>query len=134
MKYLLDTNVCVNAIHQGIPKFNARFILVPPQEKAICSVVRYELFYGAYKSQRRSTSLPIIEAFLSNYVNLGFDENAARICGELRAVHQSCRTRRSIPIHDCPIEKARPVDCEREISATGSRGRWNQTTDNRRGR
>jgi len=85
MKYLLDTNVCVNAIHQGIPKFNARFILVPPQEKAICSVVRYELFYGAYKSQRRSTSLPIIEAFLSNYVNLGFDENAARICGELRA-------------------------------------------------
>lgn len=85
MKYLLDTNVCVNAIHQGIPKFNARFILVPPQEKAICSVVRYELFYGAYKSQRRSTSLPIIEAFLSNYANLGFDENAARICGELRA-------------------------------------------------
>lgn len=85
MKYLLDTNVCVNAIHQGIPKFNARFILVPPQEKAICSVVRYELFYGAYKSQRRSTSLPVIEAFLSNYVNLGFDENAARICGELRA-------------------------------------------------
>ena len=85
MKYLFDTNVCVNAIHQGIPKFNTRFILVPPQEKAICSVVRYELFYGAYKSQRRSTSLPIIEAFLSNYVNLGFDENAARICGELRA-------------------------------------------------
>ncbi len=85
MKYLLDTNVCVNAIHQGVPKLNARLILVPAQEKAICSVVRFELFYGAYKSQRRSTSLPVIEAFLANYVNLEFDENAARICGELRA-------------------------------------------------
>lgn len=85
MKYLLDTNACVNAIHQAIPKFDARFILVPQQDKVICSVVRYELFYGAYKSQRRSTSLPLIEGFLASYPNLDFDEKASRICGELRA-------------------------------------------------
>jgi tRNA(fMet)-specific endonuclease VapC len=85
MKYLLDTNVCVNVIHQVIPKLTARFLSVPTQDKVICSVVRFELFYGAYKSQRRSTSLPIIEAFLKPYPNLDFDENAARGCGELRA-------------------------------------------------
>ncbi|MGH9802879.1 MAG: type II toxin-antitoxin system VapC family toxin [Blastocatellia bacterium] len=84
MKYLLDTNVCVNAIHQTVPKLTARFLLVPNRDKVVCSVVRYELFYGAYKSQRRSTSLPIIEAFLSQYLNLDFDESAARVCGELR--------------------------------------------------
>lgn len=85
MKYLLDTNACINAIHQTIPKFNARIVLVPQQDKVICSVVRYELFYGAYKSQRRSTSQPLIEAFLASYSSLDFDEKAARTCGELRA-------------------------------------------------
>lgn len=85
MKYLLDTNVCVNAIYQVIPKLTARFLLVPTQDKVICSVVRFELFYGAYKSQRRSISLPTIEAFLKPYLNLDFDENAARVCGELRS-------------------------------------------------
>lgn len=85
MKYLLDTNACINAIHQTVPKFNARIVLVPQQDKVICSVVRYELFYGAYKSQRRLTSLPFIEAFLASYSILDFDEKASRICGELRA-------------------------------------------------
>ncbi len=85
MKYLLDTNVCVNAIHQRVPKLNLHYVRIPAQEKAVCSIVRFELFYGAYKSQRRSISLPIIENFLANYPNLDFDENAARICGELRA-------------------------------------------------
>ena len=85
MKYLLDTNVCVNAIHQRVPKLNLRFIRIPARDKAICSIVRFELFYGAYKSQRRSTSLPVIENFLASYPSLDFDENAARICGELRA-------------------------------------------------
>src|SRR2546422_11307959 len=85
MKYLLDTHVCINAIYQVIPKLTARFLLVPTQDKVICSVVRFELFYGAYKSQRRSISLPTIEAFLQPYLNIDFDENAARVCGELRA-------------------------------------------------
>lgn len=85
MTYLPDTNVCINAIYQVILKLTARFLLVPTQDKVNCSVVRFELFYGAYKSQRRPISLPAIEAFLKPYLNLDFDENAARVCGELRA-------------------------------------------------
>lgn len=101
MKYLLDTNVCVGAIHQGIPKLTARFLSVPTQDKVICSVVRYELFYGAYKSQRTSTSLPIMENFLASYLNLNFDEKAARVCDRLRAELE----RKGTPIgpHDLQI-------------------------------
>lgn len=41
--------------------------------------------YGAFKSQRQSSSLHTIEAFLSGYPNLDFDADTARIYGQLRA-------------------------------------------------
>jgi tRNA(fMet)-specific endonuclease VapC len=85
MKYLLDTNVCVGFLNQRKPLLTQRFLTVPTLDKVICSIVRAELFYGAYKSQRQVSSLQVIENFLAGYPNLDFDIVAARIQGEIRA-------------------------------------------------
>jgi tRNA(fMet)-specific endonuclease VapC len=85
MKYLLDTNVCINFIHQRYPILTQRFLSIPTNDKVICSVVRAELFYGAYKSQHQISSLARIEAFLIGYTNLNYDETTARLSGKLRA-------------------------------------------------
>ena len=85
MKYLLDTNVCVGFLSQRKPLLTTRFLSIPTSDKVICSIVRAELFYGAYKSQRQASNLQAIENFLAGYFNLDFDIAAARIHGELRA-------------------------------------------------
>jgi tRNA(fMet)-specific endonuclease VapC len=85
MKYLLDTNVCVGFLNQRKPPLTQRFLTVPTLDKVICSIVRAELFYGAYKSQRQVSNLQVIENFLAGYPNLDFDIVAARIQGEIRA-------------------------------------------------
>jgi tRNA(fMet)-specific endonuclease VapC len=85
MKYLLDTNVCVGFLNQRKQLLTQRFLTVPTLDKVICSIVRAELFYGAYKSQRQVSSLQVIENFLAGYPNLDFDIVAARIQGEIRA-------------------------------------------------
>ncbi len=85
MKYLLDTNVCINALHWRHPILMQRLLAIPASEKVICSIVRAELYYGAYKSQRPQNSLVDLQTFLQPYPNLDFDIDAARICGEVRA-------------------------------------------------
>ncbi|MFN8003753.1 MAG: type II toxin-antitoxin system VapC family toxin [Acidobacteriota bacterium] len=85
MKYLLDTNACINALHQRQTTFTQRFLAVPETDKVVCSVSRAELYYGAYKSKWPQKSLADLQAFLQPYPNLDFDLIAARISGEIRA-------------------------------------------------
>lgn len=85
MKYLLDTNVCIGFLGQRKPLLTQRYLSIPTSDKIICTIVRAELFYGAYKSPRCGVNLPSIENFLAGYPNLDFDVAAARIFGELRA-------------------------------------------------
>ena len=70
MKYLLDTNVCVGFLNQRKPLLTQRFLSVPTSDKVICSIVRAELIYGAHKSQRRVSSLQVIENFVANNLTL----------------------------------------------------------------
>ena len=101
MKYLLDTNVCITFFGQRNSRLNQRLALVATQDKAICSVVKAELFYGAYKSQKQQASLARISAFASHLVSLPFDDAAAQSYGEIRAELE----RRGTPIghHDLQI-------------------------------
>ena len=85
MSYLLDTNVCVKYLSGRNADLTKRFLAISAQDKIICSVVRTELYYGAYKSQVQAVSLAKIGAFLRRYSTLPFDDNAAQICGEIRA-------------------------------------------------
>lgn len=85
MKYLLDTNVCVTFLNRRNPLLEQRYYAIPSSEKVICSIVRAELLYGAFKSQRRPASVVLMESYLASQPNLDFDLTAARIFGELRA-------------------------------------------------
>ena len=85
MRYLLDTNVCIMFLSQRSPLVDQRFMAVPTPDKIVCSVVRAELFYGAYKSQQPQASLQKALQFFSLLPTLPFDDVAARHCGEIRA-------------------------------------------------
>lgn len=85
MKYLLDTNVCVTYLNHRNALLDQRYLSVPTDDKIICSIVRAELFYGAFKSQRQPGSVLQMESFLAGHPNLDFDVVAARFFGELRA-------------------------------------------------
>ena len=90
MKYLLDTNVCITFLGQRNPTLNQRFSTVPAQDKIVCSIVRAELYYGVYKSQRQQANLLKIDSFLAHFpVTLPFDNQAARIYGVLCAELES---------------------------------------------
>jgi tRNA(fMet)-specific endonuclease VapC len=49
--YLLDTNVCIKYLNGQSPVIRQKIGSHLPKDIIICSVVRAELFYGAFKSQ-----------------------------------------------------------------------------------
>jgi tRNA(fMet)-specific endonuclease VapC len=51
----------------------------------IPSVVLYELYYGAEKSQKREQNIAKILTFMSEIEIIPFDEQSAEIAGKLRA-------------------------------------------------
>ncbi|MDH4201253.1 MAG: PIN domain-containing protein [Spirochaetia bacterium] len=46
---------------------------------------RFELFYGAQKSNNPVKSLALIREFFNSFSSMSFDDNIADICGEIRA-------------------------------------------------
>ena len=85
MIYLLDTNTCIAYLNRRSEAIKKRLISLSPDEVAICDVVKYELYYGAYKSSRQSENLDTLREFFSEIVSLPFDGQAAAICGNIRA-------------------------------------------------
>lgn len=85
MKYLLDTNACVQCLRtKGNPLVPARLATHPPGDIALCSVVVAELRYGAERSADPPKEHARIDAFVSQFVSLPFDDAAARIFGTVR--------------------------------------------------
>ena len=84
-KYLLDTNVCI--VYIKFPNSNVRtkIAATPPAKIAVCSVVKYEMFYGSMKSSDPVRSLQIQEGFLSQFESLPFDDTACRHAAKIRA-------------------------------------------------
>ncbi|MEL6401984.1 MAG: PIN domain-containing protein [Cyanobacteria bacterium J06626_4] len=52
MKYLLDTNICIDIIKRKPPEVIDRFKSLLPTNVAISAITVAELEYGAYKSQQ----------------------------------------------------------------------------------
>ena len=76
MKYLLDTNVCIRYLNGRAPHLREKLNRTPAKDIVVCSVVRAELFFGAFKSQTPEASLAKQQRFLRPYVNvtLPFDD------------------------------------------------------------
>lgn len=85
MKYCLDTNTCIQAINGRVPVVRVRLLGTPLPEIVICSVVRAELFYGAAKSQTPEATKAKVEAFLSPFFSLPFDDRVLLHYASLRA-------------------------------------------------
>ncbi len=90
MKYLLDTNACIQSIRKrGSILVKRRLGVQLPSDIVVCSVVVGELCYGAAKSQNPATEHARVDAFLAPYRSLPFDDAVARRYAELRALLES---------------------------------------------
>ena len=85
MAYLLDTNACIQILNSRNSPVTKRLLSIPVQEIYICTVVYSELYYGAYKSANVNKNLSQLENFLSEFVDLPLDRQAAKIAGQIRA-------------------------------------------------
>lgn len=88
MTYLLDTNACI-ALINGAPKaVRRRFQSAIRRDATILlsSVVAFELWYGAAKSQRKEANTLRLQAFLAGPLEWSdFDDEDAREAGMVRA-------------------------------------------------
>ena len=77
--FLLDTNVCITWMRGGNPGFESRAISRPQAagRAVLCSVVRAELLFGAFRSKRQTQNLERTNAFLAGFQSLPFDDEAA---------------------------------------------------------
>ena len=82
MRFLLDSNAVI-ALLKGQAGFLNRLRQYQPQDFGISAVVAHELYYGAYKGQRKSENLARVAGL--QFEVLEFDREDARAAGELRA-------------------------------------------------
>lgn len=85
MTFPLDTNTCIQYIRHRRPSVVRRFAPLAPQAIAVCDIVKLELFYGAYKSQKQAENLLLLRRFFNDIDSFPFDGRAAEICGQIRA-------------------------------------------------
>lgn len=85
MTYLLDTNTCIHYLNGRSEPIKVRLMTVLPEEVALCSVVKAELFYGAMKSQKVERNLERIRHFVERFVSLPFDDQSVETYGRVRS-------------------------------------------------
>lgn len=85
MRYLLDTNVCVDFVTGRYPAVAGRLAELRPVDVAVSSVVAAELRYGAEKSSRRAENHRRLDVLLGELPVLELDLDAASVYGRIRA-------------------------------------------------
>lgn len=101
MTFLPDTNACITLLRQRDSRLVARWKSVRVADIVLCSVVVYELRYGAERSSDPARGHAKLDLFLSPFLSLPFDDQCARKCAEIRAELE--RTGRVIGPHDLQI-------------------------------
>lgn len=82
MHYLLDTNAVIAWLNNVESRVYERLRQHQPGSVGISSIVIYELFYGAYKSQRVKHNLSVVENL--QFPVLEFDKEDAKEAGKIR--------------------------------------------------
>ncbi|MEG4318512.1 MULTISPECIES: type II toxin-antitoxin system VapC family toxin [unclassified Microcoleus] len=78
--YLLDTNTCIRLLNPDRNSSVSRQLaMMRSGDVAICSVVKAELYWGAFKSSRQDSNLVRLERFCNEFVSLPFDDRSAII-------------------------------------------------------
>ena len=85
MKYLLDTNVCVDFLNRRhlsvVEKIQSSF----PEDLCLSSVVVAELRYGADRSVRKAQNHERLDILTAEIQCVDFDLSAARVYGRVRS-------------------------------------------------
>ncbi|MEG3875886.1 type II toxin-antitoxin system VapC family toxin [Microcoleus sp. herbarium7] len=86
MIYLLDTNTCIRLLNEDRNSaVSRRLAMMQSGDVTICSVVKAELYWGAFRSSRQDSNLARLERFFTEFVSLPFDDQSAIIYGQIRA-------------------------------------------------
>ncbi len=85
MKYLLDTNTCIELLRKSNSEMAGRLLNTSSEELALCAVVKAELLYGVERSRDRDDNLKVLEEFFFQFVSLPFDDKAAETYSHIRA-------------------------------------------------
>ncbi len=85
MRYLLDTNVCVDYLNARYPSVVVRIREASPDDLCLSSVVVAELRYGADKSARKKQNHEKLDVLTAEIQCAQFDLDAARSFGRVRA-------------------------------------------------
>jgi len=83
--YLLDTNACIAILKDKNSPVATRLAVELPENAALCSVVKAELLYGAYKSQQSERTLKNLTEFFKPFASYSFDDAASVVYGQIRA-------------------------------------------------
>jgi tRNA(fMet)-specific endonuclease VapC len=85
MKYLLDSNVCVDYLTGRFPQVQRRIQSLLPEDLCLSSIVIAELRYGADKSAKARRNHRLLDLFTSEIPCRDFDGESAARYGKLRA-------------------------------------------------
>lgn len=86
MKLMLDTNICIALIKRKPKEILDRFSLYQVGDICISSVTLAELRYGVAKSLFQEKNQAALDEFIVSLEVVSFDENAALVYGNLRAM------------------------------------------------
>ena len=84
MRYLLDTNVCIDYLNGRFPKVVKRIQTFSPDDLCISSVAVAELRHGAEKSAHKQRNHQRLDVFLGDVRCVDFDAGAALLYGRIR--------------------------------------------------
>jgi tRNA(fMet)-specific endonuclease VapC len=86
VKYLLDTNTCVQYLRKGnASPVGTRLASHQQSDVTLCSVVFGELLYGALRSRNAAKNLIEVRNFAAKFSSLAFDDAAAEEYAKLRS-------------------------------------------------
>jgi len=86
VKYLLDTNTCVQYLRKGSASpVSAKLATLNRADVVVCAVVVAELLYGALRSRDVAKSLGDVRTYIAGFKSLDFDGPAAEHYASIRA-------------------------------------------------
>jgi tRNA(fMet)-specific endonuclease VapC len=83
--YLLDTNACICIVKNSSVYLINRLKRTAFNDIKLCSVVKAELYYGAYHSGYVEKNIKLLNNFFVPFECLPFDDNCAEEYGKIRS-------------------------------------------------
>src|SRR5437868_432352 len=99
--FLPDTNTCISFLRRRDQRLISRWQSVRAQDIRLCSIVVYELRFGAERSATPAAEHEKLDVFLQPFLSFPFDEETASVCARIRAELE--RTGQRIGPHDLQI-------------------------------